>query len=187
MNLTPRLLVLLAIIAAILGACVGATPTVPSASAPSSPSAAAATAAPTLATTPAPSSIASPIASTNASPSGPAATPPSQTDTSWGRIWDALPASFPRFPGSEPTVTGSGAASAVVQLPTDVTNGAKWYRTALEAAGYATDGMNGPLEDGSIVIDSHGAMTGCRVRASVAPLGGRTIATIMFGSNCPFS
>jgi len=180
-NSIPRRLVAVALLGAILGACVGTGAASPATVRPPS-------AAPVQTTPVISAAAASALVSPTAPPtSGAAATPPSQTDTAWGRIWDALPASFPSFPGAEPTVTGSGAASAVLQLSTDAANGAKWYRTALEAAGFATDGMNGPLEDGSIVIDSHGATTGCKVQTSIAPLGGRTIATIMFGASCPFS
>jgi hypothetical protein len=184
-NSIRRLFMAVTLLAAILSACVGAGATAsPAAVTTAGP----ASAAPIQTTPVISAAAASALVSPTAPPTtGAAATPPSQTDTAWGRIWDSVPASFPRFPGAEPTVTGSGAASATLQLSTDAANGAKWYQTALEAAGFATDGMNGPLEDGSIVIDSHGATTGCKVQTSIAPIGGRTIATIMFGASCPFS
>ncbi len=78
-------------------------------------------------------------------------TPPPQTDTEWGRIWDTLPAGFPTYPGATPgeeTATGAASANLVV------TGGdAKTIATALQAsltkAGYTTVGLSGPLEDGS--------------------------------------
>jgi hypothetical protein len=45
--------------------------------------------------------------------------------------------------------------------------------------------VNGPLEDGSIVIDATGESE-CRVQARIAPLGDATIATIFVGAGCPF-
>ena len=123
-----------------------------------------------------------------ASPAGSssAATPPLQTDTAWGRIWDGLPPSFPVMPGAEPTTIGGTPASAVLQLASDVANGAKWYETALPAAGYVVDALNGPIEDGSIVIDTHLTSAVCRAQVKVAPFGGQTIATILVGASCPF-
>jgi hypothetical protein len=109
-----------------------------------------------------------------------------QTDTAWGRIWDALPPLFPVMPGSQPTTIGGAPASGILQLPTDVKAGAKWFETALPAAGYVIDAMNGPIEDGSIVVDAHGTAAGCQVQARIVPLGGKTIVTILVGANCPF-
>ncbi len=115
-----------------------------------------------------------------------AATPPRQTDTAWGRIWDALPPSFPVMPGAEPATIGGSPASAVLQLAADVANGAKWYETALPAAGYVVDALNGPIEDGSIVIDAHLTSAVCRTQVKIAPFGGQTIATVLVGASCPF-
>lgn len=139
----------------------------PGASPPSSPSA---TAGPSAVSTPAPS---------GASPAG-------QTDTDWGRIWDDLPPGFPAYPGAVPTETGEGPATARLQLESRVETAADWWQEALEAAGYGIEARNGPLEDGSIVIDAI-ADGGCRVQAAIAPRGGVTIATIFVGALCPFS
>ena len=128
-----------------------------------------------------------PTAAATASPAGgsQSASGVGQTETAWGTIWDALPPSFPAFPGSQPTETGAGPASATLQLPGPADVAADWWKEALEAAGYHVEGVNGPLEDGSIVIDASGE-AGCRVQASVAPLGDVTIATIFVGAECPF-
>lgn len=116
----------------------------------------------------------------------PASTPPGTTATAWGRIWDSVPGSFPRYPGAEPTSTGGGAASAVLDVPASVSVAADWYRQRLEAVGYDTEALGGPLEDGSIVIASVGRDPDCRIQTSLVPRGTRTFATIMFAAACPF-
>ncbi|HEY7591470.1 MAG TPA: hypothetical protein VH723_10785 [Candidatus Limnocylindrales bacterium] len=115
----------------------------------------------------------------------PTGTPSTRTDTEWGRIWDGLPASFPRFPGAQPTETGDGPASAVLDVPGDVATVTEWYQSALEHAGYSTLSLSGPLEDGSMEIDSMGPILECLVRTTIAPLGGETIVTILYGADCP--
>jgi hypothetical protein len=169
-----RSLVLVAIVV-VLSACT----TSPGASTPAS-------AAPSASGAPATPAGASASAST-ASPgaSAPASSTATQSTTEWGRIWDALPPSFPTYPGAQPTETGAAPATATLQLPVTVDAAAAWWRTALEGAGYRIEGVNGPLEDGSIVIDAEGG-AGCRVQTSVAPLGGTTVATIHVGADCPF-
>ena len=116
----------------------------------------------------------------------PEPTPPGQSDTDWGRIWDALPEWFPEFAGASPTETGEGPASAVLDVgataPAEV---ATYYVGALEAAGYSTLARSDPREDGSIEAEWAGDTT-CRVRATITPLGGTTIVTILYGADCPF-
>lgn len=116
----------------------------------------------------------------------PAATQPGQTDTEWGRIWDALPEGFPAYPGSHPTETGEGPMSALLDAgsaaPAAVAN---FYATALEAAGYTTTALSGPREDGSWELES-GAGGGCLARVTATPLGSATIVAILFGAGCPF-
>lgn len=108
-----------------------------------------------------------------------------QTTTDWGRIWDALPPGFPAFPGAQPTQTGSGPATAVLELPGRFDSAVDWWKEALEAAGYRLEAVNGPLEDGSIVIDVVGSGA-CRAQVAIAPLGDRSVATIFLGTDCPF-
>lgn len=110
----------------------------------------------------------------------------SQTDTDWGRIWDALPATFPRYPGSVATETGqAGPVSAEFAVPTDPETVTTWLQASMEGAGYSTEALSGPLEDGSRVIDSV-ADGGCRVQTIVTPLSGTTHVTVRFGAACPF-
>ena len=115
------------------------------------------------------------------------ATPPSQTDTEWGRIWDTLPSGFPTYPGSTPgeeTSTGPASANLVVQ-GLDAKGITTLLQTLLQQAGYATEGLSGPLEDGSYVLDMTGPATGCKVQVSAAPTGSVTILTILYGASCP--
>jgi hypothetical protein len=151
-----------------------------------------------------PSSVASPIASAAPSSSSvasepiqptpgeptPATTPAQtegQTDTEWGRIWDSLPAGFPKYPGatlSEEAATGPASATYVVEggEPKAI---ATWFRDAFEAAAFSTEALSGPLEDGSYVLDSIGQDPACRLSVAIAPLGGTTTLNVMYGASCP--
>ena len=119
---------------------------------------------------------------------GPTAEPQAgQTETEWGRIWDALPPDFPEYPGSTPSeeaATGPASATLVV-ADTDVEAIATWWQDALEVAAFSTEAMSGPLEDGSFVIDSIGQDADCRLMVSIAPLGGMTLISVWYGAGCP--
>jgi hypothetical protein len=119
----------------------------------------------------------------NAVPSSAAA---GQTDTAWGRIWDAIPAGFPRFAGATPADDASGEpASARYGVPSgDPETIAAWMQGALETATFSTVGLNGPAEDGSFVIDSVGEGS-CRVQTTIAPLGDMTFVSVLYGADCP--
>ena len=138
---------------------------------------------------------------TTAQPTAPAASAPtgtavasdggiqtSQTDTDWGRIWDSLPKSFPRYQGSTAgDEAATGAASAIVLVQTAAAKAiATFYQTALETGGYRTDGLSGPMEDGGYVLDMSGPIAGCELQVTAAPTGGLTTVTILFGAACPF-
>lgn len=168
----PRLAALLVLIAGLAACAPTVTPTASTGTGP----------------TPSPSAVTSATPSPVPTDAGasPVATIPAQTDTDWGRIWDALPAGFPAFAGAGPTETGAGPASATLDVgATDPMEVATFYQSALEGAGYSTVSMNGPREDGSIEIESAGAGR-CRIRTTVTPLGGTTIVTILYGADCPF-
>jgi hypothetical protein len=109
-----------------------------------------------------------------------------QTDTDWGRIWDTVPAGFPRFPGS--TIADDASpepASARFAVPGGDPRAIwTWFQVMLEAAAYRTVGLNGPGEDGGFVLDSLGE-SGCRVQTTVAPLGDTTFITVLYGAACP--
>jgi hypothetical protein len=109
-----------------------------------------------------------------------------QTDTSWGRIWDRLPDDFPRHPGAEPAEeTSPEPTSGVFAIRGgDVEEIVEWFQNALETATYSTEALSGPLEDGSFVLDSVGA-DGCRIEVAVAPLGDTTNVSVRYGAACP--
>jgi hypothetical protein len=109
-----------------------------------------------------------------------------QTDTAWGRIWDTIPAGFPRFPGSTPADDAGGdpASAKFGVRDGDAQAIAMWMQGALEEARFSTVGLNGPAEDGSFVLDSVGD-AGCRVQTTIAPLGDMTFITVLYGADCP--
>lgn len=173
------------LLALAVAACGATAPSASPATAPSSPSG--------------PSSEPTAGAPTSAAsvPAGPSLTPVpgtdessppatvGQTDTEWGRIWDTIPASFPRYPGSIPTDPGGGPASATLAVPTDPKTAATELQSALEASGYSTEAQSGPFEDGSIIIDSIGEDPACRVETRLAPQGSTTLMTVFYGTACP--
>lgn len=112
--------------------------------------------------------------------------PPTQTDTEWGRIWDALPPSFPLPAGSVPTETGEGPVSATLAVGASADQAAKLVEGALTGRGYSIESASGPSEDGSFVIDAVGAAPECMVQVRLTPLSGTTSMAVMFGAGCPF-
>lgn len=151
-------------VALLVGACGSTTPTATASSAPA---------------TDEPTALAS---GSTAPPSGSTG----QTDTDWGRIWDAIPAGFPRFPGSTPADdAGADPVSARFAVPGgDPQTIATWFRDALEREGFGTVGLNGPGEDGGFIVDSAGQGQ-CRAETTIAPLGDMTFVTVLYGSDCP--
>ena len=109
-----------------------------------------------------------------------------QSETEWGPIWDALPASFPRFPGSAPTDPIGEPVSGSFGVPAGPQEATEFMQSALELAGYSTEALSGPFEDGSYVIDSVGPTTlDCRVQTRLTPLSGTTHMTVLYGTGCP--
>ena len=157
----------------------GLAPTSPAAasSRSSAPSPASVASSPRTELTPVPGgSTPSPVA-----PSG----TPTQTDTAWGRIWDAVPPSFPRLPASAPADSITGPVSGAFVVDAAPTAATATLKRLLDGAGYTTD-QSGPLEDGSFVLDSTGASAGCKVQTTLAPQAKSTLMTILFGAVCPF-
>lgn len=148
-----------------------------------------ATAGPTA--TPASTHGATPPAPTRV-PGGTGATLPAAPGTfeiAWGTAWDALPAGFPVPAGATPADPGDptdgpvSGAFVVDGAPKDVAGAMK---AGLTAAGYSTEALTGPYEDGSLVIDSVGRDPDCRVQTRVRGLGGTTMITVLFGAACPW-
>jgi hypothetical protein len=132
--------------------------------------------------------------STNATVTGPAPTTPptiapslpTQTDTSWGRIWDDVPDSFPSPTGAEPaTDTGQGPASAQLVVTAAAKDVADGYVSALHAAGWTVN-TDGPLEDGSFVVNATNA-GGCKAQITVHSISDASLVAVLYGASCPFS
>jgi hypothetical protein len=169
------LLLLSAVIVLLVAACGSAataspSPTAPAASAPASPS-----------PSPAAPTAASPAASGAIPSPSPATT---QTETAWGRIWDAVPTSFPVLDGASPVVADE-AVSLAYEVSAPPKAVADALQADLETAAFSTESMAGPLEDGSFVITSTGD-AGCRVETRVVPMGTTTRVLVRYGAACPF-
>jgi hypothetical protein len=141
---------------------------------------------------PSPSAATSTADSTGQLPSGsvaPGASDPlpvGQTDTEWGRIWDDVPAGFPTYPGSTPA---NDASSEAVSARYAIVGGdpgeiASWMQAALANAGYSTEALSGPFEDGSHVLDVVGDEE-CRIQTTISPLGRLTFVAVRYGATCP--
>ena len=112
----------------------------------------------------------------------------SQSDTDWGRIWDGVPAGFPRFAGarSADDVTPEPVSDAYVVEGGDAATIASWLQSSMESATYSTESLSGPLEDGGFVLDSVGDGA-CRIQTTIAPQGGLILVTVLYGADCPAS
>lgn len=137
------------------------------------------------------SAISAPPASVSSSSAGPLVAPGSpatvdQTDTEWGRIWDAVPAAFPVYPGAVPSDEAqAGPASATYTIAAEEARAvAGWMQAELERSAYRTEALNGPMEDGGFILESTGD-AGCRIQIATTPRGGMTIVTVRYGASCP--
>jgi hypothetical protein len=59
-------------------------------------------------------------------------------------------------------------------------------QSAMTGAGFTFDAMNGPSEDGGYTLEAVGQIPACRAQVRAAPLGDRTVMTILYGASCPF-
>jgi hypothetical protein len=144
----------------------------------------------TASSDPSSSAVSSGPPSTEAAAGSPAqsgAATAGQTDTEWGRIWDTLPSNFPEIPGAHPAEeAATGPASATLAIEGNVSRLVATALVGLLAKnGYPTAGLGAPLEDGSYTLEATGAAPGCKVQATVKPMGGETFVTILYGAACP--
>ena len=112
--------------------------------------------------------------------------PPTQTDTEWGRIWDALPPGFPLPPDAVLAETREGPVSASMGVGAAGEPTASFMESALVGAGFSIESTEGPMEDGSITIDAVGPDPACQVQVRVRPLSGLTNVVVLYGAGCPF-
>ena len=125
--------------------------------------------------------------SAEATPAASAGAAEDQTETEWGRIWDTPPGGFPVFPEatlSEEAATGPATAVYVVEGAKPAAL-ATWYRDAFSTAGFFTDSLSGPFEDGGYILEASGDDPACRVSMTIAPLGGTVGLTLLYGAACP--
>jgi hypothetical protein len=113
----------------------------------------------------------------------PAATRIPTTQTDWGEILDALPRSFPLYPGAEIADLEGGPFSGTFEVPTDAAAAATWYRDAFSASGDGTE-LSDPLEDASRVLDVQADLPECRIQMTFRPQDGSTIITVLVASAC---
>jgi hypothetical protein len=166
-SLTPILAVTLAIVVA---AC-GSTTSTPK------PAGSPARSAPVL--TAVPGGGASPVVRASV-------TPPTTTDTEFGKIFDALPPSFPTLPGQEPATTGAGPTSGSFTVNLSVADARNVIEASLVSLGWTVT-VGSPLEDGSVVLEASHAPAGCKTEARFTPLSGSVVVSVLYGASCPFS
>jgi len=116
---------------------------------------------------------------------GPTVGPPKTTDTEFGKIFDALPPSFPTLPGQEPADTTAGPTSGSFVANTTVAAASAAIRAALVGQGWSVD-VGSPLEDGSVVLEASGQKAGCKTEVRFTPLSGTVIMSVLYGASCPF-
>jgi hypothetical protein len=171
----PPLAPALAAVALIAAACAGASAS-PSPAAPSV----------TASSVPPPTPVATPLpASATVAPTRDETA--SQTETGWGRIWDALPAEFPTVsPGPVVEAAPDQPASGAFDVDAPVDEVAAAMQAALELGDFSTLSLAGPLADGSVVIESVGPeSTDCLVQTTIAPRDDGSRITILYGAACP--
>lgn len=117
-------------------------------------------------------------------PTAPAATDVGTTRTDWGEILDAVPDTFPVFPGATVADPPPAPASGIWLSKAPVDEVATWYRDQLTAASFASVDLGDALEDGSRVIDVTGDLPECKVQLAVRPVDGSTMITVFYGSGC---
>lgn len=112
---------------------------------------------------------------------------PSQSETAWFRIWDAIPDSFPEPIDAAIADPESGPVSGAWTVPVTAVSApelAGFYRDAVDELGWAPI-VDGPLEDGSYTVYSSNGY-GCETLTTILPRGDESLVTILFGAGCPF-
>ena len=107
-------------------------------------------------------------------------------ESPWGPIWDAAPPEFLVFAGAQPVEIAEPVSAALdhpaqAASPADIANA---YVTDLTIGGWRTV-VNGPIEDGTIVVDAVRDGTTCGAKVRATPLGGIVRITVLYGAGCP--
>ena len=140
-----------------------------------------ATASPPPSTAPAPSLT--PVPGGQSNGPGPVGTLIPTTQTDWGEILDALPATFPLYPDADVAEVPDEVVSGSFEAPADVDTLVAWYTDAFTGRGYAID-TGSALEDGSRVMDVAADLPECRIQITFRPVDGSTIMTVLVASAC---
>jgi hypothetical protein len=127
-----------------------------------------------------------PVPGGSARAASPSPVTQSDSKTAIGRIWDALPSSFPLPQGSVAIETGSGPTSGTFAVGSSVADAVAAVEAGLRSQGLTVD-AGSPLEDGSVVIEASGdPNTGCRIEVRLTPLSGTITMAVLYGAACPF-
>jgi hypothetical protein len=113
---------------------------------------------------------------------------PRQSESEWGPIWDAVPASYPIPDGAVPADADHGPVSGAYTVAKDVATPraiGEFYRDAIEEDGFGGTGLDGPVEDGSFTVWSSNGY-GCETRVTILPRGDESLITVLYGALCPF-
>ena len=133
--------------------------------------------------TPVPGGPASPVIGATVGP------PTTSNVEGFGEIWDALPASWPKFPGQSQSEIGSDASEMFVVKGDPAALAIQLRRTLEQRGGWTVD-IGSALEDGTVVLEAIGAPEGCRVRARFSPNSpGDDLGTLLvyYGASCPWT
>jgi hypothetical protein len=136
---------------------------------------------PTPASSPAPSLT--PVPGGESNDPGPVGTRIPTTQTDWGEILDALPDSFPVYPGAGIAEVPDEVASGSFEAPAEVDALVAWYTDAFTQRGYSVD-TGDALEDGSRVMDVTADLPECRIQLTFRPAEGSTIMSVLVASAC---
>jgi len=148
--------------------------------------------------TPAPTATLSPAPSLTpvpGSPSGPAASPvtgasagpPTTTDVvGFGRIFDSLPATFPKLKGQVPANDSGPSSGRFAAITGDASAAGRTMRDDLTAQGWSVD-VGSALEDGTIVLDATHDPPGCKAEIRFTPVSGSLMMSVLYGASCPFA
>jgi hypothetical protein len=169
-------IVLALTVALAVAACAGAT-------GPSAPDAA--TSAPVGSTTEAAATLppATAVPGAQTGEPEPVPTRTGTTQTTWGEILDAVPESFPLFPGADVIDLGGEPVSTSFDAPADASTVAAWYVDSLAGLGYAVE-LSAALEDGTQVLDAAADLPECRIQMTFRPESGSAIITVLYAAAC---
>ena len=110
--------------------------------------------------------------------------PPTTTDINgFGKIFDRVPASFPRLPDQTESEIGSTTSGMFVSN-LDAGAASRTIRDALTTQGWSVD-VSTPLEDGTVVLVATGPQPACKAEVRFTPASGSILMSVLYGASCP--